>query len=135
MNRLSVIFAVIVFSFGLNSAVASDQFHFGRSRDPLIPRDSWGVLHTSAELNETDFERREWWRFFYYSKSRADLLKDRAYMGQVQSVLQRTGYYGGPIDGIFTDEVSDAIARMQKAHGFRINGALTVSVRRALYLP
>jgi len=129
--------ALIAFGlfFPFELAIAADEFHIFRSRDPLLPRDSWGLLHTSPELNETDFERRESWRLFYYSKSRAVLEKDRAYMGAVQTALQRTGYYCGPIDGVFSDDVSDAIARMQKAHGFRVNGALTVSVRRALYLP
>lgn len=135
MNRLQCLLLALCISVPFGLARAADDFHLGRSRQPLLPRDSWGVLHTSAELNETDFEYREPWRLFYYSKSRHDLMKDRAYIGQVQSVLQRTGYYCGPIDGIFSDEVSEAIAHLQKAHGFRVNGALTVSVRRALYLP
>jgi len=127
--------AIVAFCFSFASAEAADEFHLFRSRDPLLPRDGWGVLHTTPELNDTDLERRESWRLFYYSKSRTVLEKDRAYMGAVQTALQRTGYYCGPIDGLFSDDVSDAIARMQKAYGFRINGALTVSVRRALFLP
>ncbi len=136
MNRLSCALLAVTLSLGCGSAFAADEFHLFRSRDPLLPRDSWGVLHTSASaLNETDFSPRETWRLFYYSKSRSVLKQDPGYIGAVQAVLQRTGYYCGPIDGIFTEEVSDAIARMQKAHGLRVNGALNVSVRRTLYLP
>jgi len=49
--------------------------------------------------------------------------------------LRRLGYYCGPIDGVFTAEVSDAIARMQKNHSMTVTGTLTVPVRRALFLP
>ena len=117
------------------SVSAADEFHWFRYRDTLVPRDSWGVLHTTPSLNETDFAHREMWRLFYYAKSRHELKTDPAYIGAVQEVLQRTGYFCGPIDGVFSDELSDAIARLQKAHGLRINGALTVSVRRVLFLP
>jgi hypothetical protein len=34
-----------------------------------------------------------------------------------------------------SDEVSNAIALLQKNYGYRVNGLLTISVRRALYLP
>jgi hypothetical protein len=117
------------------SARAADEYHFGRSRQALVPRDSWGVLHTSKDLNETDFAHREPWRLFYYTKSRLELAKDPAYMGAVQEALKRNGYYCGPIDGVMSDEVSNAIAQLQKSYGYRVNGLLTVSVRRALYLP
>jgi len=132
----AVRYFLVTLALVLSITVASAQeFKLFRSRDPLAPRDSWGLLHRSAVLNETDFERREGLRFFYYSKSRQDLAQDRAYIGAVQVALERTGFYCGPIDGVLSDEVSDAIARLQKAHGHRVNGALTVSVRRALFLP
>lgn len=105
------------------------------SRDPLAPRDSWGLLHQTSELNDTDFERREICRFFYYSKSRRTLAADPAYVGALQTALRQNGYYCGPIDGVYTDEVSDGIARLQKSHRMRVNGALTVAVRRSLHLP
>lgn len=108
---------------------------FASSRDPLAPRDSWGLLHRSAELNDTDYEPREPCRFFYYSKSRRTVAADPAYVGALQEALQRNGYYCGPIDGVFNDNVSDAIAHLQKAHRMRVNGALTVAVRRTLHLP
>lgn len=119
-----------------SSALAADDYHVGRARQALLPRDAWGVLHTSASaLNETDYAHHEAWRLFYYNKSRRDLAKDPAYVGAVQEALQRNGFYCGPIDGVWNDDVIDAIAHLQKAYGYKVNGALTISVRRALYLP
>ena len=63
------------------------------------------------------------------------IMADPAYVGALQVALRRNGYYCGPINGVFSDEVSDAIARLQKGYAMRVNGALTVGVRRALYLP
>jgi hypothetical protein len=115
------------------SALALD-FPFFRSTDSLAQRDEWGLL-TSGPLNSTDFERRYPWRFIYYPISGRELAADRAYVGALQTALRRNGYYVGPIDGVFSPGVEDAIARLQKAHAMRVNGRLTVSVRRALYLP
>jgi hypothetical protein len=128
-------FFLILALLGLcaTSMLASD-FPFFRSTDPLAQRDEWGLL-TSGPLNSTDFERRYPWRFIYYPISGRELAADRAYVGALQTALRRTGYYVGSIDGVFSPEVEDAIARLQKAHAMRVNGRLTVSVRRALYLP
>ncbi len=135
MRKLRWLLVSLSLGIGIFSATAADEYHLGRSRQPLVPRDSWGVLHTTPVLNETDFERRDPWRLFYYAKSRHELAKDPAYMGAVQEALLRNGFYCGPIDGVFSEDVIDAIARLQKAYGYRVNGALTISVRRALYLP
>lgn len=115
------------------SVFALDQplFHFP---DPLAARDEWGLL-TQGPLNPTDFAPHEAWRLFYYSQSGKTLSADPAYVGALQACLRRKGYYDGPIDGVFGDEVSAAICRLQKAHAMRVNGRLTVSVRRVLYLP
>jgi len=86
-------------------------------------------------LEQTDLEPRETCRLFYYSKSRSVVAADPAYVGALQVALRRNGYYCGPIDGVFSGEVSDAIARLQKGYSMRVNGALTVAVRRVLYLP
>ena len=128
-------FFLIAALFGLcaTSALALD-FPFFRSTDPLAQRDEWGLL-TSGPLNSTDFEPRESLRLFYYSKSGKELASDPAYVGALQTALRRNGYYVGRIDGVFSPEVEDAIARLQKAHAMRVNSRLTVSVRRALYLP
>ena len=58
-----------------------------------------------------------------------------AYVGSLQVALRRLGYYCGPIDGIFSAEVEDAIARLQKNYSMRVTGTLTSPVRRALHLP
>ena len=129
----SVVVALLLGS----SAVSAFAFEIpvARGRDPIAPRDEWGLLHQMPTLNETDLEPRERWRLFYYSKSGRKLTEDRAYIGSMQVSLTRLGYYCGPIDGIFSAEVSDAIARMQKGHAMRVTGTITVAVRRALHMP
>ena len=57
------------------------------------------------------------------------------YVGAMQAALRRLGYYCGPIDGIFSPEVADAIARLQKNYSLRVTGTFTDSVRWALHLP
>ena len=63
------------------------------------------------------------------------LIVQPAYVGGLQRDLRRLGYYCGPIDGVFSDEVSEAIARLQKNYSMRVTGTLTDPVRRALHLP
>ena len=126
----------VVFFFGLIaiSARASDKplFH---SENPLAPRDEWGVLHQMPKVDETDYFPRSGSRWYYYFKSRHELLRDPAYVASLQTVLRNRGYYCGPIDGIMSDEVSLAIARVQKNYVQRVTGTLTIPVRRALNLP
>jgi hypothetical protein len=127
--------AVVLFlGLSVASSCASDDplFH---STDPLAPRDEWGVLHQTPTLYPTDYEPHSGVRFFYYFRSRHDLLRDPAYVGALQVCLRNRGYYCGPIDGINSDEVTDAIARLQKNHAQRVTGRLTIPVRRALHLP
>ncbi|MEY2530604.1 MAG: putative peptidoglycan binding domain [Verrucomicrobiota bacterium] len=133
MNPIRFLAVAVLTGLGATTAFALDEplFHFP---DPLAARDEWGLL-TQGPLNPTDFERREAWRLFYYSQSGKTLSSDPAYVGALQVGLRRKGYYTGPIDGVFSDEVSAAICRLQKAHAMRVNGRLTVSVRRVLFLP
>ena len=63
------------------------------------------------------------------------LIAKPAYVGALQRDLSRLGYYCGPIDGVYSDEVSDAIASLQKNYSMRVTGTLTVPVRRVLHLP
>lgn len=116
------------------SARASDDPFF-HSRDTLAPRDEWGVFHQMPFLYPTDFAYRHTCRANYYLKSGRELLTDPAYVAALQVCLRNRGYYCGPIDGINSWEVSDAIARMQKNHTQRVTGTLTVAARRALHLP
>ena len=107
-----------------------------RPKDPLAPRDEWGPLHQSPSLKAADFEKRRFYtRLTYYMQSGRSLMSDPAYVGAVQTALRRLGYYCGEADGVFTPEVSLAIARLQKNHSMKVTGNLTIPVRRALRLP
>ena len=103
--------------------------------DPLAPRDDYGLLHQSPHLNPTDLDPRYPCRFSYYFIPGSALVSNPGYVGALQASLYRRGYYCGPIDGVFSDRVSGAIARMQKNYSQRVTGTLTLGVRRALYLP
>ena len=136
MKRIAL--ALIV---GLSAAAAqADEFDivdYGifRSLDPLAQRSEWGTTHQSPHVNATDFAPRYSWRWMYYFKAPEQLVLDPAYVGSMQTALRRVGYYCGPVDGVFTPEVSYAIARLQKNYSMRVTGTLTVPVRRALHMP
>ncbi len=124
---------VLIASSALSVRASDDPlFH---STSPLAPRDDWGVLHQSPNLISADFFPRHGHRIYYYFKSGRELLADPAYVSALQICLRNRGYYCGPIDGINSDEVSEAIAKCQKNHAQRVTGHLTVPVRRALNLP
>lgn len=131
-SRPLIAFAILLLIAAPASAL---ELPFFKSRDPLSPRDQWGRLHQMPWPEENDFAPRKSWRLFYYNKTRHELANDPAYVGALQRALQRNGYYCGPIDGIFSTDVTDAIARMQKNYNLRVTGNLTVAVRRKLYLP
>ena len=130
-----ILAALCAFSFLASPIFGADEYHYDRSRQPLLPRDSWGILHNTPVLNEPDYAPHAPWRVFYYLRSRNGLSRDVAYVGALQEALQRNGFYCGPIDGVFSEDVTEAIAHLQKSYGLRVNGALTPSVRRALFLP
>ena len=130
LTGLSLFIAVV----GFAAPASADSFF--RSLDPLAARDELGVLHQMPSTNPTDFERRRFHtRLTYNMQSGRSLIKDPAYVGALQVALRRNGYYCGPIDGVFSTEVSDAITRLQKNYSMRVTGNLTISVRRALRLP
>jgi hypothetical protein len=106
-----------------------------RSVDPLAQRDEWGLLHQGKTVIATDFASRYKWRWCYYFKAPEQLIAQPAYVGSMQTALRRLGYYCGPVDGVFTPAVSDAIARLQKNNSMRVTGTLTEPVRRALQMP
>ncbi len=136
MKRIAVVLFV-----GLSAIVArGDEFDivdYGifRSVDPLAQRDEWGTIHQTPHVNATDFAPRYPWRWIYYFKGRNELVLDPGYVGSLQTALRRMGYYCGPVDGVFTPEVSYAIARLQKNYSMRVTGTLTTPVRRALHMP
>ncbi len=129
--------ATLVFALALSSIAAqASDCDFFRSVDPLAQRDEWGLLHQGrTSVNATDFAPRYRWRFIYYFMVPEQLVLQPSYVGSMQTALRRLGYYCGPIDGVFSTEVADAIARFQKNYSMRVTGTLTDPVRRALYMP
>ena len=136
MKRLALVLIV-----GLSATIArADEFDvvdYGifRSLDPLAQRGEWGIRHQTPHVNATDFAPRYSWRSMYYFKGRDQLILDPAYVGSMQTALRRLGYYCGPVDGVYSPEVSYAIARLQKNYSMRVTGTLTTAVRRALFMP
>ena len=137
MKRMAL--ALIVGSLGITIAQA-DEFDvlahdFFRPTDSLAQRDEYGLVHQGPHVNATDFAPRYHWRWVYYFKAPEQLILDPAYVGSMQTALRRLGYYCGPVDGVFTPVVADAIARLQKNYSMQVTGTLTDSVRRALHMP
>lgn len=132
---------LIAFLIGLRTASAQfgEVLSWGdplfHSSDPLAARDDLGLLHQGRIINDTDFAQRYRCRWEYYFKASEQLVVQPAYVGALQRDLTRLGYYCGPIDGVFSNQVGDAIARFQKNYSMRVTGTLTVPVRRALHLP
>lgn len=120
--------------FGTASAQVIEELWF-RPVEPLAQRDEYGLLHSSRTIYPPDTAPRYWWRPLYYLEGANDLARKPAYVGALQVALKRLGYYCGPIDGVFTDEVAESIAHMQKNYSMRVTGTITLPVRRALHLP
>jgi hypothetical protein len=120
---------------GARAFIVDEEIFSIPSRDSLAPRDDYGLLHQGKDPNPTDWDARNHCRFVYYFKAPEQLVTEPAYVGALQRDLHRLGYYCGPIDGVFTPEVSEAIARLQKNNSMHVTGTLTVPVRRALHLP
>ncbi len=131
MHR-SLILILAVISLLPLSARANGWFC---STDALAQRDEYGLMHQGPQFNQTDLAPRSPCRLGYYLRSGPDLVTDPAYVGALETSLRRLGYYCGPVDGVFSLEVSIAIARLQKNYSQRVTGTLTVAVRRVLYLP
>jgi hypothetical protein len=135
MKRIAL---VVILGVAASIAQADDYViidDIWRSTDPLAQRDEYGLLHQGKRVYETDFAPRYKWRWIYYFKANEQLIVQPAYVGSMQTALHRLGYYCGPINGVFTPEVSDAIARLQKNYSMRVTGTLTEPVRRALHMP
>jgi hypothetical protein len=139
MKNFIAALLIITFSAVIAQADVNEIFFdrpFFHHTDTLAPRDDWGLLHQSrTTLYETDFASRYSPRAAYYGMSGRELITQPAYVGALQRDLARLGYYCGPIDGVFSDEVSEAIASLQKNYSQRVTGTLTIPVRRVLHLP
>ena len=129
----------LIFSLGVTIAHADEfdivDYDIFRSTDPLAQRDDYGLTHQGRHVNATDFAPRYRWRWCYYFKAPEQLILSPGYVGSMQTALRRLGYYCGPVDGVFTSQVADAIARLQKNYSMRVTGTLTEPVRRALHMP
>jgi len=136
MNSALTKRTVLALALGLGAIAAQAQdCAFFRGTDPLAQRDEWGLLHQGRSVNSTDSAPRYHWRFEYYFKAPEQLIVQPGYVGAMQTALRRLGYYCGPIDGVFSPEVADAIARLQKNYSLRVTGTFTDPVRWALHLP
>ncbi len=137
MKRVFILLLASVCLLPIHSRAESDSllFFYDPYQDPLAARDDQGLLHQMPAPNRTDLAPRARFRFSYYFQSGAALVSDPAYVGALQEALRRNGYYCGPIDGVFSYAVRDAIARMQKNNSLRVTGTLTLGVRRGLHLP
>lgn len=138
MKKLILILVVIGLRTAAGQFIEVVQYYdpFFHHTDTLAARDEFGRLHQSrTSVYETDFAPRYCPRAAYYGMSGRELITQPAYVGALQRDLARLGYYCGRIDGVFTYEVSDAIARLQKNYSQRVTGTLTIPVRRVLHLP
>jgi hypothetical protein len=136
MKRIGFVFiAMFLACNGASGFIIDEEIYSYHSEDSLAPRDWHGLLHQMPTVRANDFDRRYIRRWIYYFKANEELMAQPAYVGALQRDLKRLGYYCGPIDGIFSDEVGDAIARLEKNYSLRVTGTLTNPVRRALHLP
>jgi hypothetical protein len=136
MKRIGVVFiAIFLVCNGVRAFIIDEEIFSRFSVDSLAPRDDNDLLHQMPTVRATDFDRRYTRRWVYYFKGNEELMAQPAYVGALQRDLRRLGYYCGPIDGVFSNDVGDAIARLQKSYSMRVTGTLTDPVRRALHLP
>src|SRR5438094_8284189 len=108
---------------------------FFRPTDPLAQRDEFGLVHQGPHVNATDFAARYHWRWRYYFKASEQVILDPAYVGSMQTALRPLGDFCGPIDGVFTAEVADCIAALQKNYCMHGTGTRIDPVRLALQMP
>jgi len=135
--KIAIATLCVVGALGFESARGQELLEdiWFKTTDTLAQRDEYGILHSSKTIYPTDLEPRYHWRPLYYLEGEHDVQRMPAYVGSIQVALKRLGYYCGPINGVFSDDVSDAVARMQKNYSMRVTGTITIAVRRALHLP
>lgn len=135
MIKMLVLLVVLGVGSGARAFILDEEIFGADTYDVLAPRDGHGVMHQGKTPRDVDFEPRYQRRWVYYFMAPEQLIQQPAYVGALQRDLRRLGYYCGPIDGIYSHEVSDAMARLQKNNSMRVTGTLTDPVRRALHLP
>lgn len=136
MKRIGFVFiAMFLACGGAHGFIIDEEIFSYHSEDSLAARDDHGLLHQMPTVRATDFAPRYTRRWIYYFEANEQLMVKPAYVAALQRDLKRLGYYCGPVDGIFSDEVGDAVARLEKNYSLRVTGTLTNPVRRALHLP
>ena len=136
MRRILLVLTLMLLACsGVRGFIIDEEIFSRFSVDSLAPRDEYDLLHQMPRVRATDYAYRDSRRWVYYFKTNEQLMADPAYVAALQRDLRRLGYYCGRIDGVFSDEVSFAIARLQKNYSMRVTGELDGPVRRALHLP
>jgi Putative peptidoglycan binding domain len=136
MKRIVLVLTgMLIACSGVRAFILDEEIFSHRSVDSLAPRDDQYLLHQMPTVRDTDYAHRDSRRWVYYFKTNEQLMADPAYVAALQRDLKRLGYYCGQINGVFSDEVSFAIARLQKNYSMRVTGELNGPVRRALHLP
>ena len=125
-NLSCLLFDVCRLRSGAAGSSWTNEIFVHDSVDALAPRDEMGGCTKGPRCMPTDFEPRYHRRSVYYFKGDTTNCSTIRLMSRaLQTDLRRLGYYCGPIDGVFSDEVSDAIARLQKNYSMRVTGTLT----------
>jgi Putative peptidoglycan binding domain len=135
MVKILMVFLLLIAGNGARAFILDEELFAPPTDDVLAPRDDYGVMHQGKNVIANDFDPRHTFRWEYYFEGPEELIRKPAYVAAMQRDLRRLGYYCGPIDGIYSPKVSDAIARLQKNYSMRVTGTPTESVRRALHLP
>ncbi|HKR52714.1 MAG TPA: peptidoglycan-binding domain-containing protein [Chthoniobacterales bacterium] len=136
MRRILLVLTLMLLACsGVRGFIIDEEIFSRFSVDSLAPRDEYDLLHQMPRVRATDYAYRDSRSWVYYFKTNEQLMADPAYVAALQRDLRRLGYYCGRIDGVFSDEVSFAIARLQKNYSMRVTGELDGPVRRALHLP
>jgi hypothetical protein len=111
--------------------VFDDGFWFGLD-DGLFP---WDYLPYYAD---------DYYPYDYYADVQPGDNTEPGYTGTpvtdstvqtVQTQLTQTGYYNGPVDGIFGPTTRDAVAKYQIANQLNVTGSLSSDTLQSLGLP
>jgi len=114
-----------VFGNGTLAAVKDFQSANGLEVDGKVGEKTLAKLNSSTAVSKKDVEaERDSWL------QKGD--KGAAII-TLQQHLKNTLYYSGDIDGIFDDDVHNAVVQFQKSAGIQADGIVGASTRTALY--
>ncbi len=123
-NTLYIVAALILIS-GCAST-AKKQI----SPTPPAPVSDAYDLSSPSSMNDTDMTAIE------TSTAQVSLKREPLSLSkkEIQTILKKTGFYSGPIDGIFGPQSRKAIKAFQKAKGLQVDGLCGMKTRE-LMLP